>query len=101
MLRSGTSGIDHTQHSIQLCIGLLLKDSYFSRSLSPSLAFTSLMLSPLALGVKEMQGNDFCPGFITASKAAGIGISLFSRLSLKLQPCSCGMPYRNGVKLNL
>lgn len=53
MLQSGTSGTDHTQQSIQLCIGLLLKDLYFSRSLSPSLAFTSLMLSPLPLGVED------------------------------------------------
>lgn len=53
MLQSGMGGIDHTQQSLQMCIRLLLKDSYFSRSPSPSLAFTSLMLSPLALGVEE------------------------------------------------
>lgn len=53
MLQPGMSGIEKTQQSLQMCIKLLLKDLYFSRSPSPMLAFTSPLLSPLSPDVEK------------------------------------------------
>lgn len=74
---------------------ILTKKLVFQRSSSPTLGFPSLWKS------LKLQGSDFCPGFTSASKAAGVGISPFSRLGWNLKLWGWGLTWGKHEKLNL
>lgn len=74
---------------------ILTKKLVFQQSSSPALGFPSLWKS------LKLQGSDFCPGFISALKAAGVGISPFSRLGWNLKLWGWGLTWGKHEKLNL